>query len=81
LRDVLVAETVEFVGGDTGAYVLADHVEHLGGQAAGLAHLLLFLGALESDGHGGGGVWLREAGVTPLGRSAVKRCFYGTCMV
>ena len=33
--DVVVADAVELLGRDAGHHVLADHVEHLGGQAAG----------------------------------------------
>jgi hypothetical protein len=55
LHDMVVAEAVEFVGGDARLDVIADHVEDLGGQAAGLAHLLLLFRGLEGDRHGGGG--------------------------
>jgi hypothetical protein len=41
-----VAEPVELLGADPGHHVLADHVEHVGGQAPGGAHLLLLFGVL-----------------------------------
>src|SRR5690606_35358577 len=51
--DVVVADAVEFQGGDAGLDVLGHDLEHLGGQAAGDAHLLDLLGGLELDGHAG----------------------------
>src|SRR5690606_16385278 len=49
--DVVVADAVEFLGGDAGPDVLADHLQHFGGQAAGYAHLFDFIGSLDGDGH------------------------------
>ncbi|MCY1307270.1 hypothetical protein D9M70_571790 [compost metagenome] len=51
--DVVVADTVQFVGGDAGLDVFPDHFQHVGGQAAGDAHFFDFLGRLDGDGHGG----------------------------
>ena len=47
--DVFVADPVQLVAGDAGADVGRDHLEHLGGQAAGDAHLLDLLGGLDMD--------------------------------
>ncbi|MNG01284.1 hypothetical protein D3C84_842560 [compost metagenome] len=49
--DVVVADTVQFLGGHAGFDMLADHLQHFGGQAAGNAHLLDFGGRLDGDGH------------------------------
>jgi hypothetical protein len=49
--DVIVADTVEFCGGDARLHMRADHVQHVGRQATGDAHLLDFLGCLDGDGH------------------------------
>ena len=48
--DVVVADAVELVGGDAGLHVRRDHVQHLGGQAAGHAHLLDLFGGFDGDG-------------------------------
>jgi hypothetical protein len=37
---VIVADPVEFLGGDAGFHVRRDDLQHFGGQAAGLAHLV-----------------------------------------
>ena len=42
--DVLVGDAVELLGRDAGLDVLAHELEHLGGEAAGDAHLLDLLG-------------------------------------
>src|SRR5690606_955293 len=52
--DVLVADAVQLVGRNAGADMLADHVEHVGREAAGDTHLVLFLRRLDGDGHGVG---------------------------
>src|SRR5690606_33841264 len=49
LQDVVVADPVELLGGDPGLHVRGDHLQHLGGQAAGDAHLLDFGGGLGDD--------------------------------
>ncbi|MNP65256.1 hypothetical protein D3C76_1608330 [compost metagenome] len=49
--DVVVADAVQFLGGHAGFDMLADHLQHFGGQAAGNAHLLDFGGRLDGDGH------------------------------
>ena len=49
--DELVAEAVQLVGGDPGHDMGLDHVQHVGGQAAGNAHFLLFFRGLDRDGH------------------------------
>ena len=49
--DEVVADPVELVRRDAGFDVRPDHVEHVGRQAAGDAHLLLFFRRLDRDGH------------------------------
>ncbi len=49
--DVLIAQPVELLGGDARHHMGADHVEHLGGQPAGLAHLELLFWGLDGDMH------------------------------
>jgi len=49
--DVVVADAIELLGGHTGNHVLGNHVEHVGGQPAGGAHLFLFLGRFDRHGH------------------------------
>lgn len=39
MHDVIVAQPVQLVGGDAGFDVLANHVQHIGGQCAGAAQL------------------------------------------
>ena len=51
LHDVVMTETIELVGGHAGFDVLADHVEHFGGQTASLAHHLLLFGGFQGHGH------------------------------
>src|SRR5690606_29373176 len=51
--DVVVADAVQFLGAHARLHVRGDHLQHLGGQAAGDAHLLDFFGGLEVHGHGG----------------------------
>src|SRR5690606_27576695 len=51
--DVVVADAVQFLGAHPRLHVRGDHFQHLGGQAAGDAHLLDFFGGLEVQGHGG----------------------------
>src|SRR5690606_19971465 len=53
LHDVVVADAVQFLGAHARLHVRGDHFQHLGGQAAGDAHLLDFFGGLEVHGHGG----------------------------
>ena len=81
LHDVVVAEAVELVGGDPGLHMLADHVEHFGGEAARFAHLLLLFRGLQGDRHGGGRGVQGGGGRRGSEWMAVKRCFYGFCMV
>src|SRR5690606_28455762 len=52
LSDVLVADAVELARGHAGFYVFADHLQHLGGQAAGNAHAFDFFGRLDRHIHG-----------------------------
>ncbi len=47
--DVVVAEAVQLLGGHPGHDVRLDHVQHLGGQAAGDAHFLLLFGGFDGD--------------------------------
>jgi hypothetical protein len=51
LADVFVAAPVELLGGDAGRHVFGNHLQHLGGQAAGDAHLGDVLVVLEFDDH------------------------------
>ena len=51
--DVIVTDAIELLRRDSGEHVLADHVEHVGCQAAGDTHLFLFVGCLNRD-HGAG---------------------------
>ena len=81
LHDVVVAEAVELVGGDPGFHMLADHVEHLGGEAARFTHFLLLFGGLQGDRHGGGRGGPEGSVGEGADWEAVKRCFYGFCMV
>ncbi len=46
-----MAAAVELFGGDAGHDVFLDHFQHLGGEAAGDAHLGDVLVVLEFDGH------------------------------
>ncbi len=50
--DVVVADPVEFAGGDARLDVRPDHAQHLGGQPAGDTHFFDFLGGFDGDGHG-----------------------------
>ena len=52
LDDVVMADPVQFLGAHARLDVVADQVEHFGGQAAGDAHLFDFLGGLQVHGHG-----------------------------
>src|SRR5690606_34374002 len=49
--DVVVADPVQLGGGHAGLHVGGHDLEHLGGQAAGDAHLLQVGGGLELDRH------------------------------
>ena len=49
--DVVVADTVQFVGRDAGLDIISDHVEHVGRQAAGNSHLVLLVGSLDRYVH------------------------------
>jgi hypothetical protein len=49
---VVVADPVEFLGGHAGLHVRRDDLQHFGGQAAGLAHLLEVFGGFQLDAHG-----------------------------
>ncbi|MNJ72496.1 hypothetical protein D3C77_691530 [compost metagenome] len=51
--DIVVADAIQLLGGDPGLDVGLDHFQHLGGQAAGDAHLLDFFRGLDGHGHGG----------------------------
>jgi hypothetical protein len=51
--DVVVADTVQFGGGHARLHVRGDHLQDLGGQAAGHAHLLDVFGGFDGDRHGG----------------------------
>ena len=56
--DIVVADLVQFVGGDAWHDLRPDHVEHLAGQAARDAHRRLLGGTLDenaSDAVGWGG--------------------------
>src|SRR5690606_2228991 len=53
LDDMVVADPVQLLGGRPGLDVRGDHFQHFGGQAAGDAHLLDFLGGLQVQAHAG----------------------------
>src|SRR5690606_8276416 len=60
IDDMVVADLVEFGGGDAGLDVGADHVEHFGGHTASDAHFGEFVGGFDNYGHNQ--------------RAALKRC-------
>src|SRR5690606_12621750 len=47
VHDVVVADAVQFRGADPRLHIRGDHFQHLGGQAAGDAHLLDFFGGFQ----------------------------------
>ena len=49
--DVVVADAVQFLGAHARFHVRGHHLQHLGGQPAGDAHLLDFCRGLGGDGH------------------------------
>src|SRR5690606_8806694 len=51
VHDVVVADAVQLLGGHARLHVRGNDLEHLGGQAAGDAHLLDLFGGLEGNGH------------------------------
>src|SRR6185295_5569980 len=53
IHDVVVTQSVKFFRGHAGHDVLADHVQHFGGEATGHAHVILLFGSLDRDVHGG----------------------------
>ena len=53
LHDVPVTDGVEVAGGHSRGHVRLDHLQHLGRQPPGDAHLLDFFGGLDGDGHTG----------------------------
>jgi hypothetical protein len=53
LDHVVVAEAVEFIGGDAGLHKGLDVVEHFGGESSGEAHAVDFGGGFYRDAHGG----------------------------
>src|SRR5881394_199418 len=54
VHDVVVADLVEVIRRHSGFDVRADHIEHVGREAAGDAHLLLFVRRLDRDRHASG---------------------------
>jgi hypothetical protein len=62
--DVVVADPIQFLGGDSLPHMSLDHVQDLGGQPAGDAHLFDFFRRLECDAHRFLGGFL-EHGVDP----------------
>jgi hypothetical protein len=48
---VLVRQAVDLLGGDAGAHVRRQHVQHLGGQPAGQAHAFDVGSGLDLDAH------------------------------
>src|SRR5690606_1991378 len=63
--DVVVADAVQLLGVHARLHVRGDHLQHLGGQAAGDAHLLDFFGGLEVQCHGGDYRLFRRRGPLP----------------
>ena len=51
LGDVVMADFIEFAGGDARDNVLLNHLQNFGGQSTGDAHLFKFFGGFESDCH------------------------------
>src|SRR3546814_481916 len=51
IDDVVVADAVEFLGGDAGAHVLTDHLQHISGQTAGNTHFFDVLRGFDSNSH------------------------------
>ncbi len=51
---IVMAETIQLIGGDTGLDVGGDVIEDFRGQAASDAHFFDIGGSLESDGSGHG---------------------------
>src|SRR6185437_4021308 len=51
-HDVVVADAVELIRGHPRHHVLGDHVEHVGGEAPGNAHLFLLFGGFDGHVHG-----------------------------
>src|SRR5882757_1664713 len=75
IYNVVVADLIELFGGDTGHDVLANHVEHLRGQASGHAHFFLLFRGLYGHVHSfsrGLPVGARKA-LFRLDRHAIKR--------
>ncbi len=64
---VVVTDAVELFSRHPGDDVLADHVQHLRGQAAGGAHFFLFIRSLDRYVHGGRTAWLPAAGYAVFG--------------
>ena len=50
---IIVADAVQFLGGDARNDERGDHLQHLGGEPSGHAHFFGFLGGLDGDAHAG----------------------------
>ncbi len=53
IDDIIVTQPIQLVGGDTGRDMGLDHLQHIGGEAAGHAHSFDFFGCLDCNGHRG----------------------------
>ena len=49
--DVVVADAIQFAGGDAGLHMRLDYAQHFGREATGNAHLLDVFGGFDGDGH------------------------------
>ena len=49
--NMLVADSVEFAGGNAGLHMLADHFQHFRGKPAGHAHFFDLGGRFQMNGH------------------------------
>lgn len=51
VNDVIMAQSVQFAGADSGLYMGSDHLQHFSGQSAGNTHLFDFVWVLDVDAH------------------------------
>ncbi len=49
--DVVMTETIQFVGRNPGLDMDFDHFQYIGGKAAGNAHFFDFFGSFDNDAH------------------------------
>ena len=51
VNDVIMAQSVQFAGADSGLHIGPDHLQHLSSQSAGNTHLFDFVWVLDVDAH------------------------------